>query len=1296
MNEDDDSMVRRSTRRRKCIYGNLNQTWILTSSLPDFSKSSADQSGSRNKKGPTTFHHYLRSSTSPHHDSMPPGGNDSETLDGDNEDSLESKRSNEKGVNAELRRLGLSEMQHFSADDMYSRVKRTRQQHQAAAAAAEEQPFFRTRSSRRAAAEERRGRRRERAAAAGVAPSDSEPQGGSSGVSGDSDVDDEEEEVQLPVMNGYHLRPKKPVTERFQVPVAETKRSKRIASIFHTPKHDRRNRSSYHSPAHRSPMYRRKRHATHNSSSTSSSSDDERRFERRKARSMVRARNRCLPFNFQEKDLFEGVLRDRAKIGSSLADVDPMQVDKEVMFDRVGGLDSHIQQLKEMILFPLIYPEVFERFKITPPRGVLFYGPPGTGKTLVARALANECARGDSRVAFFMRKGADCLSKWVGESERQLRLLFDQAYSMRPSIIFFDEIDGLAPVRSTRQDQIHSSIVSTLLALMDGLDSRGEVVVIGATNRIDAIDPALRRPGRFDREFHFSLPCHKARLSILQIHTRDWHPAPSQALLSELAARCTGYCGADLKALCSEAALVALRRSFPQIYASKEKLQLNIDTVQILPEDYDRAMRKIVPASQRCGASPARPLSTTVRPLLCPLVEKALVYMQKAFAAGLHKSSIAQRLTGQDGNQSDDSSVVSDDEVMNGVCNSTVDLTEEVAGTESIIPSIRSRFAASRSTSHRPRLLICGRPGLGQTTHVAPAVLHLLEHLPLHRLDLPSLHSVTARAPEEACAQVLQEAQRVLPGVLYLPHVCQWWETLGDAVRATFLTLLSDLEPLTPVLWLATADVPFNELPPQVQQLFGPSEVLEMVPPTEAERRSFFAPVFTKAATPPRPKRPPPEQMPALPAAPPPEPRKLTPSELERLRQQEEATLRELRLFLRDILTKLMRDRRYSMFAKPVDALEVPDYLEVIKQPMDMETMMVKIDLHKYQTVAQFLQDIELICSNALEYNPDRNPMDKNIRHRACALQDAAKALVDTELDWGFEKICQDIVQARKERGEGPVPYVPKNYHVAPRPAPVTSDAQVPDLPQVEASNEEGGPKRFSRRLRGMVVVTDEEDAAENGAVNATAEDKNEITPPTQTTTAQDAVVEMADASAPDSQSSSKPSSTSKDKVASRSSTKRRRSSSDGTGKNCNTSQPAAKITAKDKSLSTETRQEATPTSTKEASPDAAESSKARQEKAALAEESRAGNATENASSVEEPAATPQVLQLNRGWLEELEDRTVNQTEGATVEQLERLHCALLNVVRRHRRSWDRNVMLLEMAQQLDSFRSLLSCQTRT
>ncbi|ORX89771.1 AAA-domain-containing protein, partial [Basidiobolus meristosporus CBS 931.73] len=186
-----------------------------------------------------------------------------------------------------------------------------------------------------------------------------------------------------------------------------------------------------------------------------------------------------------------------------------------VGFDSIGGLDSHIQSLKEMVLLPLLYPEIYTQFSITPPRGVLFYGPPGTGKTLVARALANSCSTDSQKIAFFMRKGADCLSKWVGEAERQLRLLFEEAKAWQPSIIFFDEIDGLAPVRSSKQEQVHSSIVSTLLALMDGLDNRGQVVVIGATNRIDAIDPALRRPGRFDREFYFSLPSYVARRTII-------------------------------------------------------------------------------------------------------------------------------------------------------------------------------------------------------------------------------------------------------------------------------------------------------------------------------------------------------------------------------------------------------------------------------------------------------------------------------------------------------------------------------------------------------------------------------------------------------------------------------------------------------------------------------------------------------------------------------------------------------------------------------------------------------------
>ncbi len=227
---------------------------------------------------------------------------------------------------------------------------------------------------------------------------------------------------------------------------------------------------------------------------------------------------------------------------------------------------------------------------------VLFYGPPGTGKTLVARALANTCSLPNQKVSFFMRKGADCLSKWVGEAERQLRLLFDEAKARQPSIIFFDEIDGilsiylgLAPVRSSKQEQIHASIVSTLLALMDGLDSRGQVVVIGATNRIDAIDPALRRPGRFDRELYFPLPSVLGRKSILDIHTHHWNPPLNESLKQDLAEMTKGYCGADIKALVTEASLKAIQRCFPQIYLSNEKFLLDPELISISESDFVEA-----------------------------------------------------------------------------------------------------------------------------------------------------------------------------------------------------------------------------------------------------------------------------------------------------------------------------------------------------------------------------------------------------------------------------------------------------------------------------------------------------------------------------------------------------------------------------------------------------------------------------------------------------------------------------------------------------------------------------------
>uniref|UniRef100_A0AAR2J466 ATPase family AAA domain-containing protein 2 n=1 Tax=Pygocentrus nattereri TaxID=42514 RepID=A0AAR2J466_PYGNA len=711
--------------------------------------------------------------------------------------------------------------------------------------------------------------------------------------------------------------------------------------------------------------------------------------------------------NLRAEDLASGVLRDRVKVGASLADVDPMNLDTSVKFDSVGGLADHIKSLKEMVVFPLLYPEVFEKFKIQPPRGCLFYGPPGTGKTLVARALANECSQGDRKVSFFMRKGADCLSKWVGESERQLRLLFDQAYLMRPSIIFFDEIDGLAPVRSSRQDQIHSSIVSTLLALMDGLDSRGEIVVIGATNRLDSIDPALRRPGRFDREFLFSLPDKKARKHILKIHTRDWSPRLTEPFVDELAEKCVGYCGADIKALCTEAALAALRRRYPQIYHSSQRYKLDVGSIELGPQDFSRALRSIVPAAQRALAPPGQALSCTLQPLLERSLAHALDCLLRVFphAELPHREHTYARPS----------------------CPTSVsDLTNVLLEEWSKIPiNTLLHLVERQPTSYRPRLLLTGPQGSGQSTHLAPALLHHLDKFTVHRLDLPTLYSVSAKTPEESCAQVFREARRSVPSVIYMPHISDWWEAISETVKSTFLTLLLDVPSFTPILILATAESIYQQLPEEVKCIFSRSygEVVCLRTPGEEDRTKFFSDLILVQAA-----RPPPRQRKkaakqalregVLPLADDPGPRQLSPEEQRRLEEQEENTLRELRLFLRDVTKRLATDKRFQIFSKPVDIEEVSDYLEVIREPMDLSTIMMKIDTHKYTTAKDFLMDVDLICSNALEYNPDKDPGDKIIRHRACSLKDTAHAMIASELDPEFDRMCEEIKESRRKRGE--------------------------------------------------------------------------------------------------------------------------------------------------------------------------------------------------------------------------------------------------------------------------------------
>jgi transitional endoplasmic reticulum ATPase len=266
---------------------------------------------------------------------------------------------------------------------------------------------------------------------------------------------------------------------------------------------------------------------------------------------------------------------------------------RDISYEDIGGLAREIREIREMIEVPLRHPELFSRLGINPPRGVLLHGPPGTGKTLIARAVASE-----TDANFISISGPEIVSKFYGESEQRLRQIFDEAAKAAPSIIFIDEIDSIAPKREEVSGDLERRVVAQLLALMDGLSARGEVIVIAATNRPNALDPAIRRGGRFDREIEIGIPNKNGRLEVLYVHTRGM-PLDEELDLKEIAEATHGFVGADLYALCKEAAMRTLERALPDLDVKEDIPSEVLEDLRVTKEDFREALKRIEPSAMR-------------------------------------------------------------------------------------------------------------------------------------------------------------------------------------------------------------------------------------------------------------------------------------------------------------------------------------------------------------------------------------------------------------------------------------------------------------------------------------------------------------------------------------------------------------------------------------------------------------------------------------------------------------------------------------------------------------------------